>query len=135
MATFNKFNAFVQALADKKHDLDADQLKIALCAANHAPSATDAVLVNLTQISYTNLSTRDLVASGSLTGGTYTLAVTDLTLTASGGSAAAFRYVVIYNDTATDDDLIGFADYGSELTLADGESLTVNFDASTITIT
>ena len=134
MATFNKFNAFVQALADKKHDLDADQLKIALCASANAPTAGNSVLINLTEISYTNLSTRDLVASGSLAGGTYTLAVTDLTLTASGGAVAAFRYVVIYNDTATDDDLIGYADYGSDLTLADGESLTLDFNASTITV-
>ena len=135
MATFNKFNAFVQALADKKHNLGTDQIKIALCASADAPVSTNSVLVNLNEIAYTNLSSRDVTTTSSgQTGGTYTLSLTDLTLTASGGAVAAFRYVVIYNDTATNDDLIGFADYGSDLTLADGESLTVNFDASTITI-
>lgn len=135
MATFNKFNAFVGALAAKKHDLGSDLIKIALCTNANAPIAGDAVLGDLTEILYTNLSTRDVTTTSSgETGGTYTLALTDLTLTASGGSIAAFRYVVIYNDTSTNDDLIGYADYGSDLTLADGESLTIDFNASTITI-
>ncbi|MBZ7921671.1 hypothetical protein LAC81_07735 [Ensifer adhaerens] len=131
MASFNKFNSFVEALAEKVHNLGSDQLKVALCAAANAPVATNTQLSNLTQISYTNLSARDITTSASAqSSGTYKLTLTDLVLTASGGSAAAFRYVVLYNDTATNDELIGWYDYGADLTLGNGESLTIDFDGT-----
>lgn len=131
MAVFQKFNSFVEALAEKVHNLGSDTLTVALCASANAPVATNSQLSNLTQISYTNLSSRVLTtSSSSQTSGTYKLVIADLTLTASGGSVAPFRYVVIYNDTATNDELIGWFDYGSDLTLANGESLTLDFDAT-----
>lgn len=131
MASFNKFNCFVEDLAEKKHNLGSDQLVVALCAAANAPVATNTVLANLTQISYTNCSSRNITTStSSQTSGTYRLVLTDLTLTASGGAIAAFRYVVIYNDTASNDELIGWYDYGSDLTVASGESLLIDFDGS-----
>jgi hypothetical protein len=133
MATFNKFNSFVEALAEKVHNLGSDTLTVALIAAANPPVATNTQLSNLTQISYTNLSSRVLSnVTSSQTGGTYTLDANDLVLTASGGSVATFRYIVIYNDTATNDELIGYADYGSDVTLADGESFTIRFGASGI---
>lgn len=116
-------------MAEKVHNLGADTLTVALCAAANAPVATNTVLANLTQIAYTNLSSRVLTtSSSSQTSGTYKLVLADLVLTASGGAVAAFRYVVIYNDTPTSpaDPLIGWYDYGSDLTLADGESLTLD---------
>lgn len=131
MATFNKFNCFVEDLAEGVHNLQTGALTVALCAAANAPVATNTVLANLTQIAYTNLSSRLLtVATSAQTTGTYKLVVNDLVLTASGGSVAPFRYVVIYNDTPTSpaDPLIGWYDYGSDLTLANGETLTLDFD-------
>lgn len=131
MASFVKFQPFVEKLAEKAFNLGSDALKIALCASANAPVNTNAVLADLTQVSYTNLSSRDVSTSSSAqSSGTYKLVVNDLTLTASGGSVAAFRYVVLYDDTAASDELIGFWDYGSSLTLADGESLTLDFDGS-----
>lgn len=131
MASFNKFNSFVEAIAEKVHNLGSDQLVVALCAAANAPVATNTQLSNLTQISYTNLSSRNITTSASAqSSGTYKLTLTDLVLSASGGSVAAFRYIVIYNDTATNDELIGWYDYGSDLTLASGESLTIDFDGT-----
>jgi hypothetical protein len=131
MATFNKFNSFVEAIAEKVHNLGSDQIVVALTAAANAPVATNTQLSNLTQISYTNLSSRNVTTTASAqTSGTYKLTLADLTLTASGGSVAAFRYVVLYNDTATNDELIGFYDYGSDLTLANGESLLIDFDGA-----
>ncbi|TBA16111.1 hypothetical protein [Rhizobium ruizarguesonis] len=131
MASFNKFNSFVEAIAEKVHNLGSDQLTVALCAAANAPVATNTQLSNLTQISYTNLSSRAITTTSSAqTSGTYKLTLTDLVLSASGGSVAAFRYIVIYNDTATNDELIGWYDYGSDLTLASGESLTIDFDGT-----
>lgn len=131
MATFNKFNSFVEALAEKVHNLGSDTLTIALCASANAPVATNSQLSNLTQITYTNLSSRVLtVSSSAQTSGTYKLVINDLTLTASGGSVAAFRYIVIYNDTATNDELIGWYDYGSDVTLNSGDTFTIDFDGT-----
>lgn len=130
MATFSKFNCFVEDLAEKKHNLGSDTLTVALCAAANAPTASNTVLANLTQISYTNLSTRAITTSTSAqTSGTYKLVLTDLVLTAS-GAVSTFRYVVIYNDTATNDELIGWLDYGSDVTLANGETFTIDFDGT-----
>lgn len=131
MASFSKFNSFVEALAEKVHNLGSDTLTVALCATANAPVASNTQLSDLTQISYTNLSSRVLtVSSSAQSSGTYKLVINDLTLTASGGAVAAFQYVVIYNDTATNDELICWFDYGSALTLADGESLTLDFDGT-----
>lgn len=131
MATFNKFNSFVEALAEKVHNLGSDQLVVALT--NTAPTSANTVLADITQITYTNLSSRNITTSASSqTSGTYKLVLTDLVLTASGGSVGPFRYAVLYNDTPTSpaDPLIGWYDYGAALTLGDGETLTLDFDAS-----
>lgn len=129
MATYNKFNSFVEALAEKVHNLGSDQLVVALT--NSAPVAGNTVLANITQVSYTNLSSRNITTlSSSQTGGTYTLVLDDLVLTAS-GAVGPFRYVVVYNDTATNDELIAWAEYpGGSISLANGESFTVNFGAN-----
>lgn len=128
MATFTKFNSFVEALAEKSHNLGSDQLVVALT--NSAPVAGNTVLANLTEISYANLSSRNITTSSSAqTSGTYKLVLADLVLTAS-GAVGPFRYVVIYNDTATSDELVGFYDYGSSISLANGETFTVDFDGT-----
>jgi hypothetical protein len=125
---FNKFNSFVEALAHKKHNLSSDTLQIALT--NVAPVAGNSVLADLTQISYTNLSARVLTTSASSqTSGVYKLVIADLVLTAS-GAVAPFRYVVIFNQTATNDELIGWFDYGSSITLANGDTFTCDYDGS-----
>jgi hypothetical protein len=133
MASYNKFQQFVEDVAHKAHDLETDQFTVALTASANPPVATNSVLADLTEISYTNLSSRDITTTSSAqTSGTYKLTLTDLVLTASGGAVAAFRYVVIYNNTPTSplDPLIGWYDYGSDLTLQDGETLTIDFDGS-----
>jgi hypothetical protein len=130
MATFNKINAFVENLAEKVHNLGSDQLVVALT--NSAPSASNSVLADITQITYTNLSSRNITTSTSAqTSGTYKLVLTDLVLTAT-GAVGPFRYVVIYNDTPTSpaDPLIGWYDYGSSISLASAETFTVDFDGS-----
>ena len=139
MATFTKINDFVEHLANGVHDLDTDQLTVAL--SNIAPASEtsnptadgNGLLANVTQIAYTNLSTRNITfSSDGQTSGTYKLTLTDLTLSASGGAVAQFRYVYIYNDgtTALVDPLICVYDYGSAVDLADGESLDIDFDGA-----
>ncbi len=128
MATFNKFNQFVQDLAQKKHDLSADVLTIAL--SNTAPVATNAILSDITEIAYTNLSARvPTITSCTQTSGTLKMILADLVLTAS-GAVATFRYVVLYNATPTTPlkPLIAWWDYGSAVTMANGETFTIDFD-------
>lgn len=128
MASFNKFSSFVEAVAEKAHNLGSDQLVVALT--NTAPIAADVNLAAIVEISYTNLSSRNITTTTSAqTGGTYKLTLTDLVLTAS-GSVGPFRYAVVYNDTSTGDLLIGWYDYGSAITLLTGETLTVDFDGA-----
>ena len=128
MATYNKFQQFVEDQNNGVHDLASDQLVIALT--NTLPVATNSVLANITEIAYTNLSTRNIsTISSTQTSGTYNLDLTDLTLTAS-GAVATFRYVVIYNDTPTSpaNPLIGWYDYGSAVTMANLETFLIDFD-------
>lgn len=132
MATFNKFNQFVEDLSKGVHNLLTGAITVALCNAANAPVASNTVLANLTQIAYTNLSARVVtVSSCAQTSGTLKLVLADLVLTAS-GTVAAFRYVVLYNDTPTSpaDPLIGWYDYGSDLTLLSGETFTIDFDGA-----
>jgi len=134
MASFNKFNAFVEALCEKKHDLSSDTIKVALCNAANAPTATDAVLTDLTTVSTTGLDdTTPTIVSSSQTAGVYSLVLADLTMTAS-SDVGPFRYVVLYDDTATNKELICWYDYGSEITLHSGESLTLDFGTSLFTL-
>jgi hypothetical protein len=132
MATFTKFQPFTLALGSKKHNLASDQLVVALT--NTAPNASDDTLSDITQISYTNCSTRNITTTSyTQTGGTASLVLADLVLTASGGDIAEFRYVIVYNDTATNDDLIGYIDYGAAVNVTDGNTFTIDLtDAQTL---
>lgn len=128
-ATYNKFHSFVEALAEKKHNLGSDTLTLFLT--DTAPVATNTVLANITQISYTNLSPRVVsVATSAQTNGTYQLRVSPLTLTATGGAVQPFRYVGLYNDTATNDELIGWYDHGELVSMVDGDVFLVDFSES-----
>ena len=138
MAAFTKFEAFVENLAEKGHNLGSDTLKILLAV--DAPSASgDAVKADLTSElgtanGYTSGGSAVTITGSSQTAGTYSLVGTDLVFTASGGQIGPFRYAVLYNDTSTGDMLIGYWDYGSNVTLNDGETFTVDFGASILTL-
>jgi hypothetical protein len=127
MASYNKFNTFVADIANKSHNLGSDQLRIALT--NSAPSASDTSLQ--TEVSYTNLSgsnpTYITTTSSSQSSGTYKLILSDLVLTAT-GSVGPFRYIELYNNTASK--VIGWYDYGSSISLANGDTFTIDFDGT-----
>jgi hypothetical protein len=138
-STFTFFEDFAEQLGNGVHNFSSHTFKVALT--NTAPTvATDDALSDITQISsgggYTAGAGGGYALDGvtwAETGGVGKLTVTDEVITATGASVGPFRYAVIYNDSATSpaDALIGYLDYGSALTLADTESLTLDFDATT----
>ena len=134
MAVFNKFNSWSEVMVEAAN-LGSDTFIVALT--NTLPTAGNSILTDISQISYTNLSSRTLTtASSSQTGGVYSLVFNDLVLTAS-GAVATFRYVVIYDDTVASpvDPLVGWYDYGSSITMANAETFTIDFGANALTVT
>lgn len=141
MATFNKYQQFVEDLANQVHDLVGTQHTLKVMLSNQAPNAaTHAVRADAAEIGAGNGYSSggvDIDNDGTESGGTLTVTAVDKTITASGGSIGPFRYAHLYNDTPTSpaDPLIGWWDYGSALTLLDGESITFDFGASLLTLT
>lgn len=139
MASHNKFYQHVENLCKGVHNFTSDStctVTVALCAAANAPVAGNSVLADLTQISYTNLSSR--VVTGvtvEQTTGTVSFTANDLVLTAS-GAVATFRYVVFYDDDPTSpaDPLICWYDYGSDVTLSSGETFTIDVTTNFATL-
>jgi len=141
-STFTFYQDFKEQLGKGVHDLSTHDLKIALT--NAAPNvATHTVLADITQIStgggYTGGAGGGVALSGESyteSAGTGTFIATDLVITAAGGSIGPFQYVVLYNNTTTSpvDALIGYLNYGSALTLADTETLTLDFTTSIFTV-
>jgi hypothetical protein len=139
MATFNKFQQFAEDLGSGVHNFLAAGHTLKVYLSNATPSASlDAVKADLAEITNQNGYTApvDIQNDLSETGGTATVTAVDVVITAS-GAVGPFQYAVIYNDTPTSpaDPLIGWYDYGSAVTLANGETFTVNFGASLLTIT
>ncbi len=135
MPAYNKFNQYVEDINNGVHNLGSDTLKFLLT--NTAPTAGNEVKANLTEISagngYTAGGAALGITSSTQTAGTYSLVPSgDVVFTASGGSVGPFRYVVLYNDTPTSpaDPLISWYDRGSTVTLLDGETFTVDVQAT-----
>jgi hypothetical protein len=135
VAAFNKFNQFVADVASGVHQLQTGTSQVfKVMLTNSAPTAANAVKADITEISAGNGYSAGGVSVGTITGsqtsGTFKfVGGTDPVVTAS-GAVGPFRYVVLYNDTATSPakPLIGWWDYGSAVTLASGETFTVDLD-------
>lgn len=139
MASFNKFQQFAEDLGKGVHQLHAAGHTLKIYLSNDAPSAAaDGVKADLAEITNQNGYTAPVDTQNDYTesGGTGSCTGVDITITASGGSVGPFRYVVLYNDTPASpaDPLIGWWDYGSAITLADGESFTIDFGSSMFTV-
>jgi hypothetical protein len=145
MATFTKFNCFVENLAEKVHNLGSDTLRAMLT--NTAPNAADTHVDTVETpcvLEATSNAVEVAAASGyakkgpditifasAQSGGTYKLTLTDETITAA-ADIGPFRYVVLYNDSGGAEatrPVIGFYDYGSSITLHSGETFDLDFDA------
>jgi hypothetical protein len=134
MPAFNKFNSFIEYLAEKVADLGTDTFKVMLT--NTAPVATNSVRADLVELSagngYTTGGNTASVVSSSQTGGTYKLVLDDPAAWTATGAMGPFRYAVLYDDTPTSpaDPLVGWWDYGSNLTMQSGETFQVDFSAA-----
>jgi len=132
MAAFVKVPDFVEQVLKGVHNFASHTFKLALT--NTAPLAANAVLADLTQIAATGGYVSGGVVLDSVvlseTSGTAKVVIADEVITATGGAMGPLRYAVVYNDTATNKPLVGYYDYGSAITLNDGETLTVDFDQS-----
>ena len=128
MASFNKFNSFVETMAEGLHNLGSDVLKVMLT--NTLPLATDLDTADILEImpgnGYATGGITVTNVSSTQTAGVYKLVCADATLSAFGGNIGPFRYAVLYN--SDNDLLIGWADYGSNLTLLNGKSFVLDFD-------
>jgi hypothetical protein len=131
MASFNKYQKGVEALMEGIN-AGSDAWKVALT--NRAPVvASDSTLTDASEISagngYTAGGNAATTTSSTQTSGTYKLILASPTAwTATGGSLGPFRYAVLYDSTTNN--LIGYWDYGSSVTLATGESFTVSLDGT-----
>lgn len=140
MATYNKFEKFVEDFANKVHDLfgsggTIDAVKVYY--SNAAPNvATHTIKTDVAEITNQNgyAAPVSVTPVGTRSGGTLTLQGTSFTTTASGGTVGPFRYPVLYNDTPASplDPLIAYWDYGSSITLQDGESFSVKFNNAAV---
>jgi hypothetical protein len=141
MATYTKYNTFVEKLCNKLIDAfgTTDTWK-AVIHTDAPVTATDSTVSDLTQISGANGYTtggNDISFNSTRSGGTVTATASDVTWTASGGnlgSSTTGRYVSIYDDSAASDDLLCSFDYGSTFTVADGGTFTLDFGASLWTL-
>lgn len=133
MASYNKFNQFVEDVVRGVHVFNSNTYKVMLT--NVAPVATNSVLADLTEISAGNGYSAGGTAtsiSESQTSGTEKVVATDVTFTASGGTIGPFRYAVLYNATASSPlkPLVAWWDYGSSITLNSADTFTVDFDGT-----
>jgi len=128
MAAYVSFESYTKALAEKKLNLSTDSLKIALVASANTPDpATATKLADLVEIDYTFAGSRVITSSTTFAAGQTTVTASPLTLTATGGDIGPFQYVVAYDDSSVDKDLIAMWDLGSVATILDGNSGTFTF--------
>ena len=137
MATYTKYEVFVEDLMNKLHDLfgTTDTVKVAIHS--DAPTvATDDELADLSQVTGTGYTAGggDIQNDSTRSGGTVTMTAVDFTWTAGAADWIAGRYVSMHNDSSTTDRLIASWDYGSNFTLGNGETFTVDFGASVLTL-
>ena len=133
MASFTKTNKFVLNLGNKVFNLSSDSLKVALTNTLPVVATVNQYSDLTSPLATTNLSGGTpftlTTTSYTQTSGTSKLLIVDLVSTAT-GAVGPFQYVVLYDDTATNKEIIGFYDYGSSLSLGNGDTFTIDFDGS-----
>ena len=141
MATYVKYETFVENLCNKLIDIFGATDTLRAVIHTDAPAAADNALSDLIEIGGSNGYTTggEVVAyTCTRSAGIVTLAPTaDITWTASGGNLGASttgRYFSIYDDTSAGNNVICSFDYGATFTVASGETMTLDFGASLFTL-
>lgn len=131
-----KYEPFIQQVADNAVDIFGTTDTFRAVIHSDAPTAaTDDELADLTQTSGTGYTAggEDIQNDATRTGGTVTMTAVDVVWTGGAGGFSAARYISIHDDTSTTDKLMQSYDYGSNFTVASGETFTLNFGASLAT--
>lgn len=139
MASYVKYENFVQVLMNKEVDLFGTNETVNAVIHTDAPVvATDTTVANLTQITGTGYSAGDIQNDATRTGGTVTMTGVDFVWTAGAADwTSTARYVSIYDDTPTTptaDPLIAYWDYGTTFAVGNGETFTLDFGASVLSL-
>jgi len=142
MATFTKYETFIEALANKAIDaFGATDTWRAIIHTDAPTVATDADgTADLTQIAGNNGYTtggENITFNSTRSGITLTMTAVDVVWTASGGnlgSSTTGRYFSIYDDTSVGNSLFCSYDYAATFTVASGETMTLDFGASLATL-
>lgn len=135
MATFTLLNSAKLKLFKGGFDFSTHTFKGMLTST--APASTASTKSDITEIAAGNGYTAGGFAIGvtvALSGSTVRVAGTDVVLAASGGSIGPYRYLVVYDDTTANDDLVGYVDNGSTITQPDGQSVTFDFTDANATM-
>lgn len=142
MATYTKYETFIENLMNKLIDAFGTTDTWKAIIHTDAPTvATDNSVSDLTQISGANGYTtggENITYNSTRSGATVTATAVDVVWTASGGNlgnSTTGRYVSIYDDTSAGDNLLCSYDYGATFTVATGETFTIDFGASLLTMT
>src|SRR5262245_59651701 len=132
MVAFVKYHTFVDEVSKGGHNLQTAVFKVALT--NTAPTpltdtiwSTGVYPAPAAANGYTAGGNTLTTSSASTTTYVFKLVLADSVFTASGGNLGPFRYVILYNSSASNK-VIGYYDYGSSITLNDTETFTVDFD-------
>ena len=135
MVAFVKYHTFVEEMSKAGHNLTTAVFKVALT--NTAPTPLTDTVWNTTVYpapaaanGYTAGGNTITTTSFATTAYIFKLVLADSVFTATAGGIGPFRYVILYNSSATNK-VVGYYDYGSSITLADTETFTVDFDPTT----
>ena len=126
MATITLFDALPNDLWDGIHNVTSHTFKAAFLTSAASPAASDATP---TWGDYSaNETSGGNVPAGGVTLDNFTATDTavdfdDEVIAADGSNPADARYMVIYNDTATSDNAIGFVNFGSDQDLTPGATI------------
>lgn len=130
MAIFNKYNSGAKALCEGINS-GSDVWKIALT--NTAPSTSHTILSEIAELptsgGYTSGGGTCAIVSSSQSAGIYKLVLSNPPTWTAAGSGFTFRYCVLYSATSGNQ-LVGYWDNGSSITLNSTDTFTVNLDSS-----